>query len=81
VRVVVVTDSADTDCPEHRARVGRAYAALEATPRQGMDAANGVRLCGFMVEEIEQASGTGDDGKKIHSDVFMVTAGAAGAGA
>jgi hypothetical protein len=33
-----------------------------------------------MLEEIEQASGTADDGKKIHSDVFMVTAGAASAG-
>ena len=80
VRIVVVSDSADVDAATHRARVGQAYVAIEATPRSGIDQGNGVRLCGFMLEEVEQASGTADDGKKIHSDVFMVTAGAASAG-
>jgi hypothetical protein len=80
VRIVVVSDSADVDAAMHRARVGQAYAAIEATPRSAIDEGNGVRLCGFMVEEVEQASGTAEDGKKIHSDVFMVTAGAASAG-
>lgn len=78
VRVVVVSDSADSDAPTHRARVGRAYRAIEDTPRQGIDEGNGVRLCGFVLEEVEQASGTADDGRKIHSDVFLITAGAAG---
>ena len=79
VRVVVVSDVADTPAAEQQRRAGRAYAAIEATPRQGEDLAHGVRLCGFMLEEIEQASGGGEDGKKIHSDVFMITAGVAGA--
>jgi hypothetical protein len=77
VRVVVVSDAADTPVAEQQRRAGRAYAAIEATPRQAEDLENGVRLCGFMLEEIEQASGGGEDGKKIHSDVFMITAGVA----
>lgn len=79
VRVVVVTDSGETGAAEHRRLAGRAYAAIEATPRSGTDVENEVRLCGFMLTGIEQAGGTGDDGKKIHSDVFLITAGAAGA--
>ena len=37
------------------------------------------RLCGFMLTDIQQAEGTDDDGRKIHSDVFLITAGAAAA--
>lgn len=77
VRVVVVSDVAETSALEQHRRVGRAYAAIEATPRQAIDARNGVRLCGFVLEDIEQAGGSGEDGRKIHSDVFMITAGAA----
>lgn len=78
VRIVVVTDAADTSSPEHRRLTGAAYTAVENTPRKATDVANGVRLCGFMVTDIEPASGTGDDGKSIHSDVFMIQAGCAG---
>lgn len=77
VRIVVVTDAADASSPEHRRLVGLGFAAIEATPRKAIDAANGVRLCGFMVTDVEQASGRGDDDKSIHSDVFMIQAGAA----
>ena len=79
VRVVVVSDVAETSGAEHMKLAGRAYAAIEATPRQAMDESNGVRLCGFMLTDIEQAGGTGDDGKRIHSDVFLITAGAGSA--
>lgn len=75
VRVVVVSDSAETGAAQVQRRAGAAFAAIEATPRQGTDEANGVRLCGFMLENVESASGGGEDGKKIHSDVFMITAG------
>ena len=77
VRVVVVSDAADTPALLQRARCGLTFKAIEATPRQGIDVEHGVRLCGFVVDEIDQASGTGDDGKHIFSDVFMITAGAA----
>lgn len=79
VRVVVVTDSGETGAAEHKRLAGLAYTALEATPRSAIDEANGVRLCGFMLTDIQEASGTGDDGKKIHSDVFLVEAGVASA--
>src|SRR4051812_5404862 len=49
VRVVVVTDAGETGAAEHQRLAGRAYKAIEETPRQGRDAANGVRLCGFML--------------------------------
>lgn len=75
VRVVVASDVADSGAAEQRRRAGLVYAALEETPRHGKDADYGVALCGFVVEEIEQASGSGDDGRKIFSDVFMVKAG------
>ncbi len=75
VRVVVVTDIADASPTEQRRIAGLAYAAIILTPRPAEDLENGVRLCGFMVTDIEQASGTGDDGKKVRSDVFMVVAG------
>lgn len=75
VRVVVVADISDGPAAQHEARVQQAYAALEATPRQGRDVTHGVQLYGFMIEEIQQASGTGDDGRKVHSDVFLITAG------
>jgi hypothetical protein len=76
LRVVVVSDAAETGTAEQQARLGAVYAAIEATPRQGVDEARGVRLCGFVVEEIEPASGTGDDGKRIYSDVILMRAGA-----
>lgn len=79
VRVVVVHDTAESSAALVRQNAGKAYAAIEDTPRQGVDVANGVRLCGFMLEEIEQASGNGDDGRKVYSDVFMITAGAGAA--
>lgn len=79
VRVVVVSDVADTSAAEQRDRAGRTFAGIQGTPKRGTDAANGVRLCGFMLEDIEQASGTGDDGRKIFSDVFLITAGVAAA--
>ena len=78
VRVVVVGDVAETTSAIQRQRVGLAFAAIESTPRHGTDVANGVSLCGFMLTDIEQAGGSGDDGKKILSDVFMITAGARG---
>ena len=78
VRVVVVTDSADSNSARHRQLVGAAYAAIQATPRYATDPVNLVRLCGFVIEDIEQVSGAGDDGKKIYSDVFMIRAGVAG---
>lgn len=78
VRVVVVSDVADGTAAAQRQMVGQAYAALEATPRQGIDEGNGVRLCGFVLEEIEQASGRDDDGRMVYSDVFLLTAGVAG---
>jgi hypothetical protein len=77
VRVVLVTDTVDVTAFAHQVLAGKVRDAIEATPRQGLDTNNGVRLCGFMLEEIEQAEGTGDDGRKVRSDVFMVTAGAA----
>jgi hypothetical protein len=77
VRVVVVGDTAETTPEVQRLRAGLAYAAIEGTPRQSIDAVNGVRLCGFMLEEVEQAGGSGEDGRKIHSDVFFIRGGAA----
>lgn len=80
VRVVVVADISDGAAAEHQARVQGAYAALEETQQQGRDAEYGIQLYGFMIEEIQQASGAGDDGKKIHSDVFLITAGVGSVG-
>lgn len=79
VRVVVVTDHAETTPDQHRAISGAAYAALNGTPRHGADLVNGVRLCGFAVEAMEHATGSGEDGRKLYSDVFIITAGAAAA--
>ena len=78
VRVVVASDISEADAATVQSRAGYAFAAIEATPRQGTDVEHGVRLCGFMLEAVEPASGSGEDGKKIHSDVFMITAGVAG---
>lgn len=77
LRVVVVTDTADSTSAEHQQRVKATFKAIEETPRAGKDEANGVRLCGFVLEEIEQAGATDPQGRKIHSDVFLMTAGVA----
>lgn len=81
IRVVVVSDSADSSEAQVRERAARTYAGIESIPRQAVDNKNGVALCGFMLEEVEQASGAGDDGRKIQSDVFMIRAGVKVAGA
>jgi hypothetical protein len=77
VRIVVVSDAADTPSSVQRQRTGQAFRAIESTPRHAHDVANGVRLCGFTLEEIEQAEARGDDERMIRSDVFMLRAGVA----
>lgn len=77
LRIVVVGDTAETSAAQVRSRAGMTFAAIEATPRQAIDASNGVKLCGFMLEEVEQAGATDDDGRRIFSDVFFMRAGAA----
>jgi hypothetical protein len=80
VRVVVVSDVADGPARMQERKVEQAYAAIEGTPRQAVDLTNKVRLCGFVLEEIEQAQGSGDDGRMVYSDVFLLKAGVARAG-
>ena len=77
VRIVVVSDHSETTPAQHRSIAGVAYAAINLTPPFGVDLANGVRLCGFAVEDVQQATGNAEDGRKIYSDVFIITAGAA----
>jgi hypothetical protein len=78
VRIVHVSDAVDSTTEAHQARVRALYAAIENTPRPAVDPESGVELLGFMVTEIEQVEGTGDDGRKVMSDVFLIDAGAAG---
>lgn len=77
VRVVVVSDIAISEADDQQDRMGAVFAALEATPRRGHDVGNGVRLCGFVVDEVEQVNGSSDDGRKVYSDVFSIRAGVA----
>jgi len=79
LRMVVVTDVAETSAAEHRAHVKRFHQSLRETPRPSRDLVNGVKLYGFAIEDIEEATGTGDDGKKVRADVFMIRAGAGSA--
>lgn len=75
MRIVVVSDVGDSTSGKHQERVGRAYAAIQGVPRKAIDEKNGVILYGFLIEDIEPASGQGADGKKVFSDVFMMKAG------
>jgi len=75
VRVVVVSDFSEGAPVEQQKMAGAAYKGLLETPQHAVDESNGVRLCGFMVDDMEQAEGSGEDGRKVYSDVFMVTAG------
>lgn len=76
VRIVVVSDIADGPSILQSQRVGAAWTAIHGIPKPSRDVVNKVVLHGFLVEDIEQASGTGNDGQKVFSDVFIVKAGA-----
>lgn len=78
VRIVHVSDAVDSTTAEHRIRVGLLHKAIEATPRPAIDTKSGLVLKGFFISDIEQVSGTGDDGKKVMSDVFIIEAGVSG---
>jgi len=78
VRIVHVSDAVDSTAEQHQQRVGALHAAIEATPRPAIDEDTGLVLCGFVITGIEQVSGTGDDDRKIISDVFMIDAGVRG---
>jgi len=78
VRIVHVSDAVDSTTAAHRIRVGRLHRAIEATPRPAIDTATGLVLSGFFISDIEQVSGSGDDGKKVMSDVFIIEAGVSG---
>jgi len=79
VRIVHVSDVADSTTAEHNARVRALHAAIEGTPRPARDAVRGVDLLGYCITDIEEVSGTGDDGRKVRSDVFIIEAGVSGA--
>ena len=72
VRVVCVCDKDQGGSAEQERRLGEIYAAIEATV-PGTDAEIGVRLCGFGIEEVNQAKA-----EKVYSDVIFITAGAEG---
>jgi hypothetical protein len=69
VKVVSVCDKEQGGSEIQKRRLGEIAAALEATV-PGADAARGVRLCGFSVDEVRQAKA-----EKVYSDVIFVTAG------
>lgn len=75
LRIVHVSDSADSDSDEHSARVRDLEKAIWAIPRPALDLSNGVILLGFEMDEIAQAAGQDDDGRKLYADVFLLTAG------
>ncbi len=62
VRVVHVSDAADSTGAEHNARVRALNKAIEDTPRPAQDLSNGVEQLGYGIDEIEQVCGSGDDG-------------------
>lgn len=77
VRFVMVSDAADSKPDEHSARVRDMEAAILTTPSPAQDANLGVMLLGYELDDVGQASGQDDDGRKLYADVFMVTAGVA----
>jgi hypothetical protein len=69
-RLVVVCDAHQSGTPEQEQRLKEAHAALAATDTPCHDAGNGVRLYGFSVDTVEQATAA-----KVYSDVIFFTAG------
>lgn len=78
VQVVVVRDIALTGASAvtaHHASVRSMYAALEGTPKNGVDAARGVRLYGYELLKHEEVQVSGPRGEKVYADVFFLTVG------
>lgn len=69
VKVVSVCDKEDGGSETQKQRLGEILAALEGTV-PATDAARGVTLCGFSVDEVREAKAD-----KVYSDVVFVTAG------
>ncbi len=72
VRIVCVCDKDQGGSLEQERRLGEIYAAIEATV-PGTDVEIGVRLCGFGIEEVNQAKA-----EKVYSDIIFITAGVEG---
>lgn len=72
VRVVHVSEVADSKSEEHDARVGKLETALDEMPHRGTDPDRNVCLDGFVIEEIEDAINREDD---VFGDVFIIRAG------
>jgi hypothetical protein len=70
VKVVVVCDVSQGGSALQDQRVGEVYEALEGTPQPASDAAQGVKLYGFTVDEIQTAKA-----EKVYADVIFLTAG------
>jgi hypothetical protein len=51
------------------------YAALEATPKNGIDTTRGVRLYGYELTRHEEVQVNGPRGEKVYADVFFLTVG------
>jgi hypothetical protein len=75
VRIVHVSDAADSDADEHSARIRDLERAIWSIPRPAIDLKNGVALLGFELDDVGQAAGQDDDGRKLYADVFQLTAG------
>jgi len=69
-RLVVVCDAHQSNTAEQEQRLKDAFAALQGTETPCYDAGNGVRLYGFSVDTVEQATAA-----KVYSDVIFFTAG------
>lgn len=72
VRVVHVSEVADSTSAAHDARVESLEVALDAMPNRGVDVERNVYLDGFVIEEVEDAVNREDD---VYGDVFVIRAG------
>ena len=72
MRVVHVSEVADSTSVEHDQRVASIELALDEMPSRGVDVQRDVVLHGFYVDEVEDAVNGEDD---VFGDVFIVKAG------
>ncbi len=72
MRVVHVSEVADSTSAEHDERVASIEVALDDMPKCGVDLKRNVELHGFYVDEVEDAINAEDD---VFGDVFVIRAG------
>ena len=58
-----------------RRRLRLLHREILSTPAPATDPEHGVTLHGFELTGIEQADGRDDDGRNLHAEVFLLTAG------